>query len=67
MFYRRKIVLSLLQIFGNELDKMHLLKLLFVFTRQQTPKVYDFIPYQYGCFSYSLYAGFTEDGKWIRI
>ena len=56
MFYRRKIVLALLQIFGKELDKMHLLKLLFVFTQKQTTKAYDFIPYQYGCFSYSVYA-----------
>jgi uncharacterized protein (DUF488 family) len=56
MFYRRKILLALLQVFGNELDKMHLLKLLFVFTQKQTTKAYDFIPYQYGCFSYSVYA-----------
>ena len=56
MFYRRKIVLALLQAFGNELDKMHLLKLLFILTQKQTTKVYDFIPYQYGCFSYSVYA-----------
>jgi len=56
MFYRRKIILALLQIFGNEMDKLHLLKLLFVFTQKQTTKVYDFIPYQLGCFSYSVYA-----------
>ena len=45
-----------MQVFGNKLDKMHLLKLLFVFTQKQTTKAYDFIPYQYGCFSYSVYA-----------
>jgi uncharacterized protein (DUF488 family) len=56
MFYRRKIILALLQVFANELDKMHLLKLLFVLTQKQTTRVYDFIPYQYGCFSYSVYA-----------
>jgi uncharacterized protein (DUF488 family) len=56
MFYRRKIILAFLKAFDNELDKMHLLKLLFVFTQKQTTKVYDFIPYQYGCFSYSVYA-----------
>jgi len=56
MFYRRKIILALLQIFGNEMDKLHLLKLLFVFTQKQSIKVYDFIPYQLGCFSYSVYA-----------
>jgi uncharacterized protein (DUF488 family) len=56
MFYRRKIILAFLQIFDNKLDKMRLLKLLFIFTQKQTAKVYDFIPYQYGCFSYSVYA-----------
>ncbi|MDR2835838.1 MAG: DUF488 domain-containing protein [Bacteroidales bacterium] len=56
MFYRRKILLALLQEFDNELDKLHLLKLLFIFTQKQTTKVYDFIPYQFGCFSYSVYA-----------
>jgi len=45
-----------LQVFENNLDKMHLLKLLFVFTQKQKAKAYDFIPYQYGCFSYSVYA-----------
>lgn len=45
-----------MQIFGNEMDKLHFLKLLFVFTQKQTTKVYDFIPYQLGCFSYSVYA-----------
>ncbi|MDR0829962.1 MAG: DUF488 domain-containing protein [Prevotellaceae bacterium] len=30
--------------------------MLFIFTQKQTTKIYDFIPYQYGCFSYSVYA-----------
>ena len=45
-----------MQVFENNLDKMHLLKLLFVFTQKQKVKTYHFIPYQYGCFSYSVYA-----------
>ena len=56
MFYRRKILLSIVQVFENNLDKMHLLKLLFLLTKKQKVKIYDFIPYQYGCFSYSVYA-----------
>lgn len=56
MFYRRKIILSLLQLYNNQLDKISLQKLLFLFTRQQQKPVYDFVPYRYGCYSFSLYA-----------
>ena len=56
MFYRRKVILALLQIFNDELDKIHFQKLLFLFTKKQEKTVYDFIPYKYGCFSYSAYA-----------
>lgn len=31
MYYRRKIILSLLQVFGGELEKIQLQKLLFLF------------------------------------
>jgi len=56
MFYRRKILLSLLQLFDNELEKIRLQKLLFLFTRRQVKREYDFIPYKYGCYSYSANA-----------
>lgn len=51
MYYRRKILLGLLQIFGSRLDKVHFQKLLFLFTRLQNEKAFDFIPFKYGCFS----------------
>jgi uncharacterized protein YwgA len=35
------------------LEKIRLQKLLFLFTQGQTKAEYDFIPYKYGCFSYS--------------
>jgi uncharacterized protein (DUF488 family) len=59
MFYRRKIILALLQLFGGELEKIRLQKLLFLFTQRQTEKVYDFVPYKFGCFSYSVNADLT--------
>lgn len=59
MFYRRKIVLALLQIFDNELDKIRLQKLLFLFTQRQQKADYDFIPYKFGCYSYSANADLT--------
>lgn len=59
MFYRRKVILSLLQLFEGELEKIRLQKLLFLFTQQQPKAEYDFVPYKYGCFSYSANADLT--------
>jgi len=56
MYYRRKILLAILQAFGNELDKMSLQKLLFLFSRQQTEKSFHFVPYKYGCYSFQANA-----------
>lgn len=56
MFYRRKIILALLELSGGTLDKISLQKLLFLFTQKQSTKSYDFIPYFYGCYSYSASA-----------
>jgi len=59
MFYRRKIILSLLELFDGELEKIRLQKLLFLFSQQQEKADYDFIPYKYGCYSYSANADLT--------
>jgi uncharacterized protein (DUF488 family) len=59
MFYRRKIILALLQIFEGQIDKISLQKLLFLFTQRQTKADYHFIPYYYGCYSYSANADLT--------
>jgi len=59
MYYRRKIILSLLQIFDGQLDKIRLQKLLFLFTNKQAKAEYDFVPYKFGCFSYSANADLT--------
>lgn len=56
MYYRRKILLALLQAFGRELDKMSLQKLLFLLSRQQAVKSFHFVPYKYGCFSFQANA-----------
>ncbi|MCK9236231.1 MAG: DUF488 domain-containing protein [Bacteroidales bacterium] len=56
MFYRRKIILALLQIFEGQIDKISLQKLLFLFTQRQAIAEYDFIPYKYGCYSYTANA-----------
>jgi uncharacterized protein (DUF488 family) len=56
MFYRRKIILGLLQAWGGTLDKISLQKLLFLFSREQTQPVYEFVPYRFGCYSFSVNA-----------
>ena len=43
MFYRRKVILSLLQLFDGQLEKIRLQKLLFLFTKQQQKAEYNFI------------------------
>jgi uncharacterized protein (DUF488 family) len=66
MFYRRKIILALLQLFDGHLDKIRLQKLLFLFANKQAKgepdcrqACYDFIPYKFGCYSYSANADMT--------
>ncbi|MBS1775259.1 MAG: DUF488 domain-containing protein [Bacteroidetes bacterium] len=59
MFYRRKIILALMQLFNGQLDKIRLQKLLFLFTNKQSKAEYDFIPYKFGCYSYSANADMT--------
>lgn len=52
LYYRRKIVLALIETFGGSLTAKSLQKYLFLFTRKQATKSYDFVPYRYGCFSF---------------
>jgi uncharacterized protein (DUF488 family) len=59
VFYRRKIILALLQLFDGQLDKIRLQKLLFLFANKQGKAEYDFIPYKFGCYSYSANADMT--------
>lgn len=46
----------MLQLFEGELEKIRLQKLLFLFTQRQQQSVYDFVPYKFGCYSYSANA-----------
>jgi len=51
--------LALLQLFDGQLDKIRLQKLLFLFTNKQAKAEYEFIPYKFGCYSYSANADMT--------
>ena len=56
MYYRRKILLALLDQFGGKVDKISLQKLLFLFVREQDKKAFHFVPYRFGCYSFQANA-----------
>ena len=67
MYYRRKILLGLLQAFGNELEKTRLQKLLFLLSRYQKERSYEFVPYKYGCYSFQSIADIQTLSKYNII
>ena len=53
LYYRQKILLALLEVFGGQLKKTDLQKYLFLFTQEyQKKRSYEFVPYKFGCFSF---------------
>jgi hypothetical protein len=71
MYYRRKVLLALLEAFGGRLSKTDCEKLLFLFCQTSQSNYYDFYPYQFGGFSLISYYdknvltndGFLESGE----
>src|SRR5690606_6066292 len=56
MFYRRKVILGLIELLGGEVEKLRLQKLLFLYAMKKQKPEYDFVPYKFGCYSYSAEA-----------
>jgi uncharacterized protein (DUF488 family) len=78
MYYRRKIILALLEKFDNQLNKTDFQKLLMILSHYQKKPSYDFIPYKYGCFSFRSYSDISTmikydlieeatDNKWRKV
>ena len=78
IYYRRKILLAMIEAFGGEITAIRLQKLLFLFTQKQINKTFDFVPYRYGCFSFQAnqdiatlttygYLTFSDEGNTIRL
>jgi len=75
MYYRRKILLALLQKLGGNVSATDFQKLLFLFSSKQKKPSFEFVPYYYGCFSFQSYADkrtlthyslLTEDeNRWV--
>lgn len=55
MYYRRKVLLALVEAFGGRLMRTDFQKLLFLFCQYRKQNFYDFFPYKYGCFSFLSY------------
>ncbi|MDQ2179309.1 DUF488 family protein [Marinifilum sp. D714] len=56
-------MLSLIQLLNNEVDKLRFQKLLFLYCKKKSNSEYDFIPYKFGCYSYSANADLTALAK----
>jgi len=71
MFYRQKLLLAIIQIFGGKLHRTDLQKYLFLFTANfQKEKSYHFVPYKFGCFSFQSYADrrrLIEQGHLLNV
>jgi hypothetical protein len=53
MYYRQKILLSLIEIFGGQLQSTDFQKLLFLYCQLTKTNHYDFFPYKFGAFSFT--------------
>jgi len=67
MYYRRKILLALLETFDNRLEKISLQKLLMLVTKQQQKPDYYFVPYKFGCFSFQANADLATMTKYNQV
>ncbi|MCB9187274.1 MAG: DUF488 domain-containing protein [Flavobacteriales bacterium] len=56
MYYRRKVLLGLLELAGGEMQRTDLQKLLMLFCKTQQEPAYEFVPYKFGAFSFQSYA-----------
>ena len=56
MYYRRKILLAVLEAFGGSVNNLKFQKYLFLIMERLRKKYYYFVPYKYGCFSFESYS-----------
>ena len=48
--------MGLIEVLGGEVEKMRFQKLLFLYAQRKSQPEYDFVPYKFGCYSYSAKA-----------
>lgn len=67
MYYRRKLLLALIEAFDNKLDKLSLQKLLMLVSKQQQKPDFHFVPYKYGCYSFQANADLQTMTKYNQV
>jgi uncharacterized protein (DUF488 family) len=67
MYYRRKILLALLEAFDNRLEKISLQKLLMLVSKLQIKPDFHFVPYKYGCYSFQATADLQTMSKYNQV
>lgn len=67
MYYRRKVALALLQVFGGSLGKLDFQKLLFLLSQRQVNPSYEFVPYKFGCYSFLANADMHTMIKYKQV
>lgn len=67
MYYRRKIILGLLEAFEGKLNKTNFQKLLMILSKHQEKPAFEFVPYKFGCFSFQSYADIRTMIKYEQI
>lgn len=68
LYYRQKIILALLERFNGCLNKTDLQKYLFLLTRNQAERSFDFVPYHYGCYSFQANKDleYLQDAEYLK-
>ena len=56
LFERQRVLLTLLDALGGQSAPTDFQKLLFLYTREQSEPSYEFVPYRFGCFSFSSFV-----------
>jgi len=73
VFYRRKLLLALVQELNRPVDKVDLQKYLFLLCADQDKPAYEFIPHRFGCYSFQIdadkrtltkYGLISDSDKW---
>lgn len=67
LYYRRKLLLAILEVFGGRLSAIQMQKYLFLVTRRQEDKSFYFVPYKYGCFSFQANQDLTTLGTYAYL
>ncbi len=76
MFYRRKVLLGLLEALRFQVPKTDMQKYLFLVSQEQKAPSYHFVPYRFGCYSFQAdadkrtlakYGLIRSHDKWVLV